>query len=82
LSSAPAIVPPAVAVAAELLRDRDAAALLSISVASLWRDTAAGRLPAPVKIGRKTRWRRSALLAWIERGCPAVPGKWATSGMA
>jgi excisionase family DNA binding protein len=30
----------------------------------------AGRMPAPIRVGRMTRWRRAELEAWIARGCP------------
>jgi predicted DNA-binding transcriptional regulator AlpA len=44
--------------------------LLSRSVASLWRDDAAGRLPAGLRIGVSKRWRYSEIVAWTEAGCP------------
>ncbi len=47
------------------------AALLTRSVASLERDQAAGRLPAPVRIGGSKKWRRSDIEAWVAAGCPA-----------
>jgi predicted DNA-binding transcriptional regulator AlpA len=40
------------------------------SVASWWRDHAAGRIPAPVKLGGRTLWRVAELRAWVEAGCP------------
>lgn len=42
---------------------RVVAALLDRSVASTWRDLAAGRLPSPHKCGRSTRWRVGDLRA-------------------
>jgi predicted DNA-binding transcriptional regulator AlpA len=51
------------------------AALLTRSVASLERDQAAGRLPAPVRIGRSKKWRRSDIEAWVAAGCPARRAK-------
>lgn len=30
----------------------------------------AGRIPAPVRIGRRTLWRRDELVQWIAAGCP------------
>jgi predicted DNA-binding transcriptional regulator AlpA len=44
--------------------------LLSRSVASLERDQAAGRLPAPVYVGGSRRWRRAEVEAWVAAGCP------------
>lgn len=40
------------------------------SVASWWRDLAAGRIPAPVKLGGRTLWRADELRRWAEAGCP------------
>jgi prophage regulatory protein len=40
------------------------------SEASWWRDHAAGRIPAPIKIGGRTLWRVEELRAWVEAGCP------------
>lgn len=53
-----------------LLRARDAAATCGVSVATWWRWDAAGRCPAPVRIGSSVRWRRSELEAWVAAGCP------------
>lgn len=40
-----------------LIDIRAVCALLGRSSASIWRDVAAGRLAAPVKVGCSTRWR-------------------------
>jgi predicted DNA-binding transcriptional regulator AlpA len=45
--------------------------LLKRSVASLYRDDSAGRLPAGLKIGASKRWRYSEIVAWVEAGCPS-----------
>jgi excisionase family DNA binding protein len=42
----------------ELLRSREVARRLDISVRTVWRWTARGELPAPIRMGRVTRWRR------------------------
>ena len=47
------------------------AALLRRSVASLERDQAAGRVPAPLYVGGSRRWRRAEIVAWVAAGCPA-----------
>lgn len=49
-----------------LLSDREAAALLGMSRATLWRRTRDKSLPQPVKIFGLTRWRRDELLAAID----------------
>jgi excisionase family DNA binding protein len=52
---------------AELLDDKAAAALLDVSpgTLSVWRSTGRYKLPF-LKIGRKVRYRRSALEAWMQ----------------
>lgn len=60
----PASEPPA------LLRAPAAAAFCSLSTASWYRHDAAGRVPAPVRIGGCVAWRRAELLSWINAGCP------------
>jgi predicted DNA-binding transcriptional regulator AlpA len=42
-----------------------------VSEATWWRLHAAGKVPAPVKLGSRTLWRREELVAWIEAGCPS-----------
>ena len=51
---------------AELLDDKAAAALLDVAVGTLsvWRSTGRYNLPF-LKIGRKVRYRRSAIDAWM-----------------
>jgi excisionase family DNA binding protein len=57
----------------EMLRAREVAEVLQISVSSLWRGVAAGRIPAPVTVGkRSTRWKQSALQAWLDSNCTAA----------
>lgn len=52
---------------AELLDDKAAAELLGVSPGTLavWRCTGRYRLPF-LKVGRKVRYRRADLLAWLE----------------
>lgn len=50
-----------------LLKAKEAANLLQISVPTLWRWVAAGTIPKPIKFGNSnSRWPRSDLLAAIE----------------
>ena len=53
-----------------LIDIRQLAALLGRSVPSLERDQAAGRLPAPVRIGSSKKWRRADIEAWVAADCP------------
>ncbi|MFW5690760.1 MAG: helix-turn-helix transcriptional regulator [Planctomycetota bacterium] len=47
------------------------AAMLSVSVNTVWVMDSAGRLPSAIRLGRRcTRWRRAEIEAWVEAGCP------------
>lgn len=48
-----------------LLRPRDVAVLLAISIRGVWRLAAKGEIPRPVKVGNSTRWRASDVEAFI-----------------
>jgi len=56
----------------EVLDSEGAAALLKISVATLHRQTRAGRVPA-AKVGRGYRYSRAALLALLGQRAPEPP---------
>ena len=53
----------------EVLDSEGAAALLKISVATLHRETRAGRVPA-ARVGRGYRYSRAALLALLDKRAP------------
>lgn len=46
------------------------AATLRISRAHFWRLESAGKLPAPLRLGRVVRWDRRVVEAWIDAGAP------------
>lgn len=46
------------------------ARMLCCSVRHIERQDAAGKLPAPVRIGRSKRWRAAEIDAWLQAGCP------------
>jgi predicted DNA-binding transcriptional regulator AlpA len=49
----------------------DAARLLGISRAQLWKLHSSGKLPLPVRLGAKApRWRVAKLRDWLAAGCP------------
>ena len=48
----------------------EVADFIGISTRQAWRHDRAGKLPAPVRIGRSVRWRNSEIQAWIAAGCP------------
>lgn len=52
---------------AELMSDAAAAAWLGIARATLWRRVGDGTLPAPIRLGGRTLWRRSELAAALDR---------------
>lgn len=49
-----------------LVNVRDTAAAFGCSVATIWRRTADGSIPQPVKIGGLTRWSEAEITAAIE----------------
>jgi len=62
--------PPPVTPAPLLVDAREAAALCGIG-RSLWLGLhSAGRVPLPVRLGRRVLWRREELADWIAAGCP------------
>lgn len=58
-------------VAPLLLDARQAAALCGVSVRTWWSLHSSGRCPLPVRLNRRTLWRRDELAAWISATCPA-----------
>ena len=48
-----------------LLTDREAAAVLAMSVATFWRRVADGTIPKPLKLGGLSRWPHSEILAVV-----------------
>ena len=41
-----------------------------LSERTLWRLNDSGKIPAPIRIGRSVKWRKSDILKWIELDCP------------
>ncbi len=42
--------------------------LLGLGERTVWKLSAAGQLPKPVRMGRTTRWRRADLEAFLQAG--------------
>ena len=60
-------------VASALIDAAELARMLSVSKPSIWRWKEAGKLPPAVTLTAQcVRWRRDAVLDWIEAGCPAA----------
>lgn len=58
-----------------LIDVRALAAMLGCSARHVVRLEEDGRLPAALKLGRLSRWRRDAVLKWLSDGCPPVSAK-------
>ena len=54
-----------------LLDAKAAARLCGISRSHFLALHSSGRVPLPVRLGRRTLWRAPELAAWIQAGCPA-----------
>jgi predicted DNA-binding transcriptional regulator AlpA len=54
-----------------LLSARDLAAMLRLGLRTVRSMDAAGKLPAPMRIGGCVRWKFSEILDWINAGCPS-----------
>jgi predicted DNA-binding transcriptional regulator AlpA len=46
------------------------AARLAVSVRTLWRLRASGKVPRPIKLGGNVRWRTEEIDDWVHAGCP------------
>jgi predicted DNA-binding transcriptional regulator AlpA len=66
-SQTPAAPPP---IEALLVPAAVAGRMCGRSEASWWRDYAARRIPAPVRLGGRTLWRVQELREWVDFGCP------------
>lgn len=62
---------PASAVEPILLGLEGAAAFCGMTDREFWAHHANGRVPMPVKIGRRLHFRRADLVAWVDMGCPS-----------
>ena len=54
-----------------LLDARAAARLCGVSRSHFLAMHSAGKIPMPIRLGRRTLWRGAELAAWIEAGCPS-----------
>ena len=55
-----------------LLSADKVAEILDISVRTLWRLRATGKLPTPVRLGGSVRWRAKEIETWVAEGCPKL----------
>jgi excisionase family DNA binding protein len=54
----------------DLMTVKDIAKKLQLSPRSIWRMVNTGKMPAPVRLIRSVRWKRSDIEQWIAFGCP------------
>ena len=64
----------AVEAATPVLDVHELSKLLKCSERHIYRQVAAGVIPAPAKLGALNRWSRAVIEKWISDGCP-VPAK-------
>jgi excisionase family DNA binding protein len=55
---------------ARLIDAAEVARRLGLSVRTVRVLQATGRMPAPIRIGRRVRWQEVVISAWIAAGCP------------
>lgn len=63
-----------------LMRDREVAATLNISVRQVWKLSEDGVLPSPVRLGRTTRWRAVDIDRLVESAAGSGRAQPATNG--
>ncbi len=64
-----------VASADRLLRAREVADMLAVSLRGVWRLASEGHIPAPIKLGGATRWRESDLRRLLNEADGQRPAK-------
>lgn len=52
-----------------LITAKELAAMLDISIRTIWRRRSDGSLPPPVQIGGSVRWRLADIRQWIAQRC-------------
>lgn len=61
----------------QLIEVTELAKMLGISPRTIWRLKDAGKVPKPISIGSRVRWRKDEITEWIKAGCPpTVRWKW------
>ena len=54
-----------------VIRAAELAQLLDVSECHIWALNNSGKLPRPVRLGRRVLWNRAEIEAWIGAGAPA-----------
>lgn len=55
-----------------LIRAKQVATLMGISVGGFYAMRSCGRIPMPVRLGGSVRWNKQEILDWIEADCPPM----------
>jgi len=53
-----------------LISAKESAGFLGISRSLFYELNVEGRVPAPIRLGKRVRGRRDELIAWVEADCP------------
>lgn len=54
----------------ELVSIKEMCQLLGVSRTTLWAYEKSGKVPEPVRIGGRVKWRRADIEEWIKGRCP------------
>lgn len=57
---------------AALIDVNEFAGKLAVSAKHIRRMADEGRVPSPIRLGKRVRWNRKDVDAWIDDGCPEV----------
>ena len=71
MPDAPSAIPVVVQAAPLLVAAEDAAKLLGLSRRTFERLLGTGRIPRPLRLGRRRLWRVAELQAWTDGDCPS-----------
>ncbi len=54
----------------QMLTDKEVAEMLGLGKSTVWKFVKDGHLPAPIRLGRATRWRKSDIVAIMSQDDP------------
>ncbi len=55
-----------------LMKDKEVAAWLNVSVNHIYKLCTEGKMPRPLKLGKSSRWERTVLERWLQAGARPV----------
>lgn len=56
-----------------LLSSKEVGEIIGVSSRQVWNLLNRGMIPSPVRVGRRTLWKRKDLEEWIDQDCPVQP---------